>query len=455
AGMESQPQRRLAPPRPRPLESTSVLLEPPGAAAETRTPSPGLSGSRRSSRTSVASSTSLKSPSQGAGVAKQICRCGTTVLFPPGVLSRTCWNCGRQLVTDGLSETPNGAKLEVRVSPQLSTPTQLQRPTGLPPVAPEPPPPGTKTYANQAQAAQAAPGAFAIGALFFVVGLLLASLLVNAALYQNWLGTGGAPAPSPDRSASLYERSHLDDVRGVDTDGDGVPDHHDFCPGKKKEGSQSRWISGRASDFDGDGCEDGVEDQDRDNDGVEDKMDRCPFSPQQYNFVSNSLNDFDGDGCKDGVEDQDDDGDGVANDEDECTRTRPGESSDRGGCSRAQRQRHEDTQHVDREKQAPDAPQSVISEWVGTLRSAWLEVLLGALITPILTAAKELLEWLRESLLPPKPPTPSSKPSSEASGKAQATRSLLLRSVLYALFFCTVYAWRQFRSGNLSLSVSS
>ena len=51
------------------------------------------------------------------------------------------------------------------------------------------------------------------------------------------------------------------------------------------------WISGRASDFDGDGCEDrtlpnllnrdgcppkqdGVEDQDRDNDGVEDKMDR-------------------------------------------------------------------------------------------------------------------------------------------------------------------------------------
>lgn len=34
------------------------------------------------------------------------------------------------------------------------------------------------------------------------------------------------------------------------------------------------WISGRASDFDGDGCEDGVEDQDRDNDGIEDKLDR-------------------------------------------------------------------------------------------------------------------------------------------------------------------------------------
>ncbi|CAE7866981.1 unnamed protein product, partial [Symbiodinium microadriaticum] len=226
-------------------------------------------------------------------------------------------NCGRQLVTDGLSETPNGAKLEgssrahrVRVSPQLSAPTKGQHGTSQLSVLKLKESVGvtydrfrglyivfessgshqqrTKTYANQAQAAQAAPGAFAIGALFFVVGLLLASLLVNAALYQNWLGTGGAPAPSPDRSASLYERSHLDDIRGVDTDGDGVPDHHDFCPGQKKEGGQSRWISGRASDFDGDGCEDGVEDQDRDNDGVEDKMDRCPFSPQQYNFVPSS-----------------------------------------------------------------------------------------------------------------------------------------------------------------------
>ena len=28
-----------------------------------------------------------------------------------------------------------------------------------------------------------------------------------------------------------------------------------------------------------------MEDQDRDNDGIEDRMDRCPFSPKQYNFV--------------------------------------------------------------------------------------------------------------------------------------------------------------------------
>ncbi|CAE7351897.1 agaA [Symbiodinium natans] len=323
-------QRRPAP-RPRPLESTTVLLEPPGVPG-TRTPSPGnlsgLSGSRRSSKTSVASSTSQKSPAQQGTVAKQSCLCGTTVLFPPGVLSRTCWNCGRQLVADGFgagAEMPS-AKLEVRVSPQLasqplvpSTPSQLQRPPGLPPTMPELPP--TKTYSNQAEAASQG-GGFAFGALFFVVGLLLASLLANAAMYQNWFGTGGVQAPSAEHTAPIpqFDRSHLDDTRGVDTDGDGVPDHHDFCPGKKKEGGQSRWISGRASDFDGDGCEDGVEDQDRDNDGIEDKMDRCPFSPQQYNFVSNSLNDFDGDGCKDGVEDQDDDGDGVANDEDECKR---------------------------------------------------------------------------------------------------------------------------------------
>eukprot|EP00913_Durusdinium_trenchii_P010463 g9810.t1 len=75
---------------------------------------------------------------------------------------------------------------------------------------------------------------------------------------------------------------------------------------------------------------DGVEDQDRDNDGIEDKVDRCPFSPKQYNFVSDSVNDFDGDGCKDGVEDSAQVG------VQRAEMTRPGESSDISGCSKEQ-----------------------------------------------------------------------------------------------------------------------
>merc|ERR1712217_459564 len=65
--------------------------------------------------------------------------------------------------------------------------------------------------------------------------------------------------------------------------------------------------------------------------------DRCPFTAQKYNFVSDHLSDFDRDGCADGLEDTDDDGDDISNLVDHCPQTRPGDLPDEDGCSEVQR----------------------------------------------------------------------------------------------------------------------
>lgn len=332
-----------APPRPRALSNT--YLEPEGDT-----------GSRNPSKGSAA----LNSP-----VSKQVCRCGTTVLFPAQVNSRTCWNCGTLLQLESApgqgawskgpppSPAPSTSSTASTLRPHDGHTTHtshtthtVQRPAGLP---------------KEVAVSIPVPSPWSGAALCFVAGLLMASLFVNAALYSETHGGAGAIW----EQVVEQTRTSLDFIR--DADGDGVPDQDDFCPGKRlRKGERAVWISGRASDFDGDGCEDGVEDQDRDNDGVEDRMDRCPFSPKQYNFVSDSLNDFDGDGCKDGVEDQDDDGDGVPNDEDACKRTRPGESSDVSGCSKAQYRHNEivreQAQSAIHESTTPQPPGSVVSE---------------------------------------------------------------------------------------------
>lgn len=433
-----------APPRPRALSNT--YLEPEGDA-----PFSELATGSRNPKGSAA----LNSP-----VSKQVCRCGTTVLFPAQVNSRTCWNCGTLLQLESApgqgawskgpppSPAPSTSSTASTLRPHDGHTTHtshtthtVQRPAGLPKEVDL-----DQRFDGQAHVAVSipVPSPWSGAALCFVAGLLMASLFVNAALYSETHGGAGAIW----EQVVEQTRTSLDFIR--DADGDGVPDQDDFCPGKRlRKGERAVWISGRASDFDGDGCEDGVEDQDRDNDGVEDRMDRCPFSPKQYNFVSDSLNDFDGDGCKDGVEDQDDDGDGVPNDEDACKRTRPGESSDVSGCSKAQYRHNEivreQAQSVIHESTTQQPPGSVVSEWVSTLRSAWLEVLLGALITPILTSAKELLEWLRERMAAASKPS-NSLGKANASTKGRALMSLLIRTLLYGVFFFGVYAWRTWRS---------
>jgi len=195
--------------------------------------------------------------------------------------------------------------------------------------------------------------------------VLVVSLIVNAVLLCRRGGTGS--------SVVLVSSPTL-----ADADGDGIPDHHDFCSGVSP--SAPDWRSGRVTDFDGDGCRDGVEDFDRDNDGVIDTHDTCPNTPQQYKFVSNAQSDFDGDGCADGVEDKDDDGDGVANAVDRCHETMSGEGQDHHGCSSRQLEIKKSAE-VQNNAQTQEETQS----WMSLLRGAWVEVLLAAVLTSFLS----------------------------------------------------------------------
>lgn len=89
----------------------------------------------------------------------------------------------------------------------------------------------------------------------------------------------------------------------TDSDGDGVADSFDRCPGTP---------AGVAVDETG--CE-----RDSDNDGVADSRDRCPDTP-----VGVRVN---ADGCP-----PDSDGDGVRDDTDRCPNTRSGATVDADGC---------------------------------------------------------------------------------------------------------------------------
>ena len=119
----------------------------------------------------------------------------------------------------------------------------------------------------------------------------------------------------------------------ADSDGDGVPDERDRCPGTPAGTPVDEYGCERDSDGDGvpdsrDKCpdtprgaevdEDGCE-PDSDGDGVPDSRDKCPDTPPGA--------EVDEDGCE-----LDDDGDGVVNSRDRCPDTRPGARVDVNGC---------------------------------------------------------------------------------------------------------------------------
>jgi hypothetical protein len=93
-------------------------------------------------------------------------------------------------------------------------------------------------------------------------------------------------------------------VLAADSDGDGIPDFEDECPG-------------RAEDFDGHEDDDGCPDLDNDGDGVPDDVDGDPELPE----------DVDGFEDRDGVPDLDNDGDGIVDERDMC----PNEAEDLDG----------------------------------------------------------------------------------------------------------------------------
>lgn len=94
-----------------------------------------------------------------------------------------------------------------------------------------------------------------------------------------------------DENMQYYQGSR----RGVDRDGDGVPDNVDACPDAPE-------------DFDGFADTDGCPDPDNDGDGILDVNDDCP----------NQSEDVDGFQDSDGCPDPDNDGDGILDSNDRC-----------------------------------------------------------------------------------------------------------------------------------------
>lgn len=114
----------------------------------------------------------------------------------------------------------------------------------------------------------------------------------------------------------------------VDNDADGLPDGSDQCPDDPEDmdgkddgdgcpdldndgdGIQDGYDScpEEAEDMDGDRDDDGCPDHDRDRDGIDDDADQCPEDPE----------DTDGFADEDGCPEADFDGDGLPDDEDEC-----------------------------------------------------------------------------------------------------------------------------------------
>jgi len=312
------------------------------------------------------------------------------------------------------------------------------------------------------------------------LGLFLISLVANAALIMWCFGIW-----QPESLSAAATVPSLPAARGEskDTDGDGIPDQDDFCPGLSTKGA-SGWVSGRATDFDGDGCEDGNEDLDRDNDGVKDVNDRCPNTPQRYGFVSNQVTDFDGDGCADSLEDKDDDGDGIINAEDDCPRSKPGAVSDSQGCSRAQQKQRADGSDIHTAGATPlwmqqsaasnvgmtacqttttpapspekdDDWQDYVWSWIMEFRAAWAEIIVGAMLSTGMQKVGEAAEGVRSRLPSPnsRPPVTSvAMPQGLMQGDDQknhwlwlwqgiwmAARRLLTRFVWFLVFFSVVH----------------
>lgn len=432
-----------APPRPRALSNT--YLEPEGDA-----PFSELATGSRNPKGSAA----LNSP-----VSKQVCRCGTTVLFPAQVNSRTCWNCGTLLQLESApgqgawskgpppSPAPSTSSTASTLRPHDGHTTHtshtthtVQRPAGLPKEVDL-----DQRFDGQVAVSIPVPSPWSGAALCFVAGLLMASLFVNAALYSethggaglgpfgnkswsrhglHWISFGmqmvmvcrtrmtfalangyergsvqfgslAAPRTSMAMDARTVWRTRIETTMAWRTEWTGVLSHQSSTTLCRILSMTSTVMAART-------------------------VSRTRMMTETAFPTMRML-----------------------------ARGRPGESSDVSGCSKAQYRHNEivreQAQSVIHESTTQQPPGSVVSEWVSTLRSAWLEVLLGALITPILTSAKELLEWLREQMAAASKPS-NSLGKANASTKGRALMSLLIRTLLYGVFFFGVYAWRTWRS---------
>ena len=139
-------------------------------------------------------------------------------------------------------------------------------------------------------------------------GMYSSTLNLNY-LFAGDVAEGGLISPLPGSTPFTVSFTVVE----PDTDGDGVPDSSDLCPGTPA-----------GSTVDGDGCADSQLDDD--SDGVTNDVDQCPNTP-----VGSTV---DGNGCADSQ--LDDDGDGVTNDIDVCPNTPAGDTANASGCGQSQ-----------------------------------------------------------------------------------------------------------------------
>jgi hypothetical protein len=158
-----------------------------------------------------------------------------------------------------------------------------------------------------------------------------------------------AAGPGPDAAPPGDAGADADAAGPIDTDGDGVPDDQDVCPGYDD-----------ALDADGDGVPDGCDacpeddPDDTDGDGVCDSKDECPGGDDHVDSDGDGVaeacdpcpgddpDDSDGDGVCDGVDQcpgfddaADTDGDGVADGCDPCPADRPDDTDGDTVCDSA------------------------------------------------------------------------------------------------------------------------
>jgi OmpA-OmpF porin, OOP family len=174
---------------------------------------------------------------------------------------------------------------------------------------------------------------------FYLPAVLLVLMVFTTSMVNRRLNAGGFS------DAVFY---------GKDTDGDGVKDKKDKCPGTPQGVQVDE--TGCPLDNDKDGVADYIDKcpaevgivhmegcPDKDNDGVADKDDACPNVPGIGRFKG--CPDSDGDGIEDAMDHcpnamgldifkgcPDADGDGVQDEFDKCANTRKGVKVDTRGC---------------------------------------------------------------------------------------------------------------------------
>jgi OOP family OmpA-OmpF porin len=201
--------------------------------------------------------------------------------------------------------------------------------------------------------------------LIAVMVLAMAAVPGNAGYKDQWVKFRATMVDKPDSKiiCPLFTPWPWKCACNVDSDGDGICDTNDKCPGTPAGAKVDK--SGCPADADGDGVSDGIDQCpntpagakvdakgcpiDSDNDGVYDGIDECPGTPAGAKVDAKGCpKDSDNDGVYDGIDQcpntpagakvdakgcpMDSDGDGVYDGIDKCPNTPAGTKVDETGC---------------------------------------------------------------------------------------------------------------------------